>query len=66
MSVEGLGKSRGNPNAGQESAEGIVVRGVGGASEALRKLKGGGTDRRHRERRTKARTDGEASRTRNS
>ena len=48
--------SNGGLAAVQKSAEGIVGRDVGKASEALQKPKGGAMDRPSRERRSKART----------
>jgi hypothetical protein len=48
--------SKGDLTAEQKSAEGILGHDVGKASEALRKPKGGATDRPSRERGPKART----------
>ena len=62
----GLGKPQGDPIAAQKSAEGIVGRAVGEAIEALQCRKAETTDRPNRKRRSKARTDGRASRTRDS
>src|SRR5687767_6873843 len=53
---KGLRLSKGGPTAEQKSAEGILGHDVGNASEALRKPKGGATDRPSRERWPKART----------
>ena len=47
---------KGGLTAAQKSAEGVVGHDVGEASEALRKPKGGATDRPSRERGLKART----------
>jgi len=49
-----LREPRGDLTAGQKSAEGILGDDVGKASEALRKPKGGETDRPNRERWVKA------------
>ena len=54
----GLGESQGSLIAAQKSAEGIVVRVVGKANEALQYRKVQQTDRPSRERRMKARTIG--------
>ena len=56
MSQRRLSLPRGRLTVGQKSAEGIVGHDVGKASEALRKPKGGATDRPNRERWLKART----------
>ena len=56
MSLRRLRLSKGSLTAGQKSAEGVVGHDVGKASEALRKPKGGATDRPSRERGPKART----------
>ena len=52
----GLRTSQGVLTAWQKSAEGVVVRVVGEAREALHGRKAQSTDRPSRERRTKART----------
>src|ERR1700691_395877 len=56
VSLRRLRLSKGGLTAGQKSAEGVVGHDVGKASEALRKPKGGATDRPSRERGPKART----------
>jgi hypothetical protein len=56
VSLRRLRLSKGGLTAGQKSAEGILGHDVGKASEALRKPKGGATDRPSRERWPKART----------
>ena len=56
MSGNGLRLSKGGLIAEQKSAEGILGHEVGEASEALRKPKGGATDRPSRELWPKART----------
>jgi hypothetical protein len=56
VSPRRLRLSKGGLIAGQKSAEGILGHDVGKASEALRKPKGGATDRPSRERWLKART----------
>ena len=53
----GLRASQEALTARQKSAEGVVVRVVGKANEALQSPKAQPTDRPSRERRTKARTD---------
>src|SRR5437762_3943700 len=55
-SLRRLRLSKGSLTAGEKSAEGILGHDVGKASEALRKPKGGATDRPSRERWPKART----------
>ena len=55
-SLRRLRLSKGGLTAAQKSAEGIVGRDVGKASEALQKPKGGAMDRPSRERRSKTRT----------
>src|ERR1700757_5026029 len=56
VSLRRLRLSKGGLTAEQKSAEGILGRDVGEASEALRKPKGGAMDRPSRERWPKART----------
>ena len=56
VSLRRLRLSKGILTAEQKSAEGIVDREVGKASEALQKPKGGAMDRPSRELRSKART----------
>ena len=56
VSVNGLRLPQGGLTAEQKSAEGVVDREVGKASEALRKPKGGAMDRPSRKLRSKART----------
>jgi hypothetical protein len=56
VSVNGLRLSKGGLTAEQKSAEGILGRDVGKASEALRRPKGGAMDRLSRERWPKAQT----------
>src|SRR5260370_42272018 len=56
VSLRRLRLPKGELTAGQKSAEGVVGHDVGKASEALRKPKGGATDRPSRERWLKART----------
>src|SRR6201981_3847918 len=63
VSLRRLRAPRGGLTAEQKSADGILGRAVGKASEALRRRKGEPTDMPSRERRLKARTRGEASRT---
>ena len=55
-----------DPIAWQKSAEGVVIRDVGRASEAPQGRKTRRTDRPDRQRRTKARTSGVACRNRDS
>ena len=52
--VTGLGEPQGDSISAQKSAEGIVGRAVGEASEALQCRKAEATDRPNRKRRTKA------------
>ena len=63
VSPRRLRLSKGGLTAEQKSAEGVIGRDVGKASEALRKPKGGAMDRPSRERWPKARTRGVANRT---
>src|ERR1039457_5790690 len=63
VSGNGLMLPGGTLIAGQRSAEGLVGRVVGKASEALPCRKAESTERPSRERRSKARTRGEVSRT---
>jgi hypothetical protein len=56
VSFRRLRLSKGGLTAEQKSAEGIVGRDVGKASEALQKPKGGAMDRPSRKRWPKART----------
>jgi hypothetical protein len=56
VSLRRLRLSKGGLTAEQKSAEGIVGRDVGKASEALQKPKGGAMDRPSRKRWPKART----------
>jgi hypothetical protein len=56
VSFRRLRLSKGGLTAEQKSAEGIVGRDVGKASEALQKPKGGAMDRPSRKRWLKART----------
>jgi hypothetical protein len=56
VSLRRLRLSKGGLTAEQKSADGIVGRDVGKASEALQEPKGGAMDRPSRERRSKART----------
>ncbi len=56
VSLQRLRRPQGGLTAEQKSAEGIVGHDVGEASEALRMLKGGATDRPSRKRWLKART----------
>src|SRR5262245_9399229 len=56
VSLQRLRLSKGSLTAEQKSAEGVLGHDVGKVSEALRKPKGGATDRPSRERWPKART----------